>query len=106
MVKKSLRNLDSSLSVIKEINLEYSLEGLMLRSFNTLTTWWKEWLIWKDPHAGKDWTQEEKGTTEDKMAVWHYWLNGCEFEQALGDGEGQGSLACISSHGHKDLYMT
>ena len=39
----------------------------------------KSWLIWKDPDAGKDWRQEEKGTTEDEMVGWHHWLNGCEF---------------------------
>ena len=48
----------------------------------------KNWLIWKDPDAGKDWRQEAKGTTEDKMVGWHYWLNGHELEQALGNGEG------------------
>ena len=53
-------------------------------------------LIRKDPDAGQDWRQEEKGTTEDKMVGWHHWLNRHEFEQAPGDGEGQGSLACCS----------
>ena len=62
----------------------------------------KNWLIWKDPDAGKDWRQEEKGTTEDEMVGWHHWLNGHEFEQALGDGEGQESLACCSPWGHKE----
>ena len=52
----------------------------------------KSWLIGKDPDAGKDWMQEEKGTTEDKMAGWHHWLNEHEFEQAPGDGDGQGCL--------------
>ena len=56
--------------------------------------------------AGKDWRQEEKGTTEDKMVGWHHWLDGHEFEQALGVGEGQGSLACCSPWGHKELDMT
>ena len=51
-------------------------------------------LIRKHPDAGKDWKQEEKGMTEDKMVRWHHQLNGHEFEQALGDSEGQGSLAC------------
>ena len=51
----------------------------------------KSWLIWKDPDAGKDWGQEEKGMTEDEMVVWHHRLNGHEFEQAPGDGEGQGT---------------
>ena len=46
----------------------------------------KSWLIRKDPDAGKDWRQEEKGMTEDEMVGWHHWLNGHEFEQALGDG--------------------
>ena len=52
----------------------------------------------------KDWRQEEKGMTEDKMVGWHHWLNGHEFEWAPGDSEGQGSLACCSPWGHKELY--
>ena len=52
----------------------------------------KNWLIWKDPGAGKDWKQEEKGTTEDEIVGWHHWLNEHEFEQTLGDDEEQGSL--------------
>ena len=52
----------------------------------------KSQLIRKDPDVGNDWRQEEKGTTEDEMIQWHHQLNGCEFEQALGDDEGQGSL--------------
>ena len=59
----------------------------------------KNWLIGKDPHAGKDWRQEEKGMTEDEMVGWHHRLNGHEFEQALGVGDGQGSLACCSPLG-------
>ena len=54
----------------------------------------KNWLIWKDPDAGKDWRQEEKGTTEEEMVGWHHWLDGHEFEQALGVGDRQGSLVC------------
>ena len=65
----------------------------------------KNWLTGKDSDAGQDWRQE-KGTTEDKMVGWHHRLNGHEFEQALGDGEGQGSLACCSSWGHKESDMT
>ena len=61
----------------------------------------KSRLIRKDPDAGKDWRQEEKGTTEDKTIVWHHWLNGHEFEQALGDGERQGGLMCCSPWGHR-----
>ena len=54
----------------------------------------KNWLIGKDPDAGKDWRQEEKRMTEDEMVAWHHWLDGHVFEQALGDDEGQESLAC------------
>ena len=61
----------------------------------------KSWLIWKDRDAGKDWRQEEKGRTEDEMVGWHHQLNGHEFEQALGDGEGNGSLACCSPWGRR-----
>ena len=56
----------------------------------------KSWLTGKDPDAGKDWRQEEKGMTADEMVGWHHRLNGHEFEQAPGDSEGQGSLACCS----------
>ena len=63
-------------------------------------------LIRKDPDAGKDWRWEEKGMTEDEMVGWHHWLNGHEFEQALGDGEGQGGLACCRPQGHKESDMT
>ena len=66
----------------------------------------KSRLIGKDPIAGKDWRWEEKGTTEHKMVEWHHWLNGHEFEQALGDGEGQGGLACCSPWGGKELDTT
>ena len=66
----------------------------------------KNWLIGKDPDAGKDWRQEEKGTAEDELIRWHHWLNGHEFEQALGVGEGQGSLGCCSPWGHKESDMT
>ena len=66
----------------------------------------KSQLIRKDPDAGKDWRQEEKWTTKDEMAGWHHWLNGHEFEEALGVGDGQGSLACWSARGHKELDTT
>ena len=66
----------------------------------------KNWLIWKDPDAGKDWRWEEKGMIEDEMVGWHHWLNGHEFEQAPGDGEGQGSLASCSPWGLKGLATT
>ena len=66
----------------------------------------KNWLIGKGPDTGNDWRQEEKGTREDEMVGWHHWLNGHEFEQVSGDGEGQGSLACCSPWGCKELDMT
>ena len=66
----------------------------------------KSWLIGKDPDAGKDWGQEEKGTTEDEMVGWHYQLNGHGFEQTLGDSERQGSLARYSPWGCKESDMT
>ena len=66
----------------------------------------KNWLMWKDPDAGKDWRQEQKGTTEDEVVAWHHRLNGHEFEQALGDGDGQGSLVCFSPWGCKESDMT
>ena len=59
----------------------------------------KSWLIGKDPDAGKDWGQEEKGTTEDKMVGWHQRLNGHGFGWTLGVGDGQGGLVCCSSWG-------
>ena len=66
----------------------------------------KNWLMWKDPDAGKDWRQEQKGTTEDEVVAWHHRLNRHEFEQALGDGDGQGSLVCFSPWGCKESDMT
>ena len=56
----------------------------------------KNWLIVKDPDAGKDWSEKNKGMTEDEMVGWHHRLNGHEFEQAPGVGDGQGGLACCS----------
>ena len=66
----------------------------------------KNWFIGKDPDAEKDWMWEEKGTTEDEMAGWHYWLNGHEFEQAPRVGDGQGCLTCRSPWGHKESDTT
>ena len=62
----------------------------------------KYWLTGKNLDTGKDWRQGEKGTTEDEMVGWHHWLNGHEFEQTLGDSEGQGSLACCNPQGCKE----
>ena len=98
----------SNQSILKEINPEHSLEGLMLKP--KLQILWppdgKNWLIEKDPDAGKGWRQEEKGTTEDEMVGWHHWLDGHEFEQSPWDDDGQGSLACCSPWGPKELDMT
>ena len=66
----------------------------------------KNWLIGKDPDAGKDWRQEEKGTTEDEMVEWHHPLDGHEFDQARRVGNGQGSLVCYSPWGHKESDTT
>ena len=65
----------------------------------------KSWLIVKDPNAGRDWGQEEKGT-EDELAGWHHWLDGLESEWTLGVGDGQGGLACCDSWGHKESDTT
>ena len=65
----------------------------------------KNQLIRNDPDAGKDWRQEQKGTTEDEVVGWHHWLNGHKFEQALGVGDGQGSLACCNPWDCKELDM-
>ena len=66
----------------------------------------KSWLIWKDPGAGNDWRQEEKGMTEDEMVGWHHQLNGHEFEWTPGDGDWQGGLVCCSPWGHKESDTT
>ena len=66
----------------------------------------KSRLIGKDPDAGIDWGQEDKGVTEDEIVGWHHWINGHEFEQTLGDSEGQGSLVCCSPWDHKESDMT
>ena len=96
----------SNQSILKETSPGCSLEGLMLKLklqyFGHLM--WR--LIWKDPDAGNDWRQEEKGTTEDEIVGWYHWLNGCEFEQTLGDVKGQGSLACCGPCGHKESDTT
>ena len=66
----------------------------------------KSWLIGKDSDAGRDWGQEEKGKTEDEMAGWHHWLDGCEFEWTPGVSDGQGGLVCCNSWGRKESDMT
>ena len=66
----------------------------------------KSWIIGKVPNAGNDWGREEKGQTEEEMFGWHHWLNGHEFEQTLGNSEGQGNLVCCSSWGCKESNTT
>ena len=66
----------------------------------------KSWLIWKDPHSGKDWGQEEKGITEDKMVGWCHQLSGHGFGWTLGVGDGQGGLVGCSAWDHKELDTT
>ena len=66
----------------------------------------RNWLIWKDPDAGKDWRQKEKGMIEDEMVGWHHQLDGHEFEWTLRVGDGQGSLVCCSQWGRKESDTT
>ena len=73
---------------------------------STLTTWCEELTVGKDSDTGKDWRQEEKGMIEYEMVGWHHGLNGHEFEQTLGVGEGQGSLVCCSPWGCRESDMT
>ena len=75
-------------------------------SSNTLAIWCKELTHWRDPNAGKDWRQEEKGVTEGEIVGWHHQLNGYELEQILRDSKGQGGLACFSTWGCKESDMT
>ena len=75
-------------------------------TLNTLAPWCEELTHWKDPDADKDWRREEKRTTEDEMVGWHHQLDGHEFEQAPGVGDGQGSLACCSPWDHKESDTT
>ena len=93
----------SNQSILKVISPEYSLEGLMLKLKTPILRPpdAKKWLIWKDPDAGKNWRQEEKGTTEDEMVGWHHWLDGDEFEQSPEVGYGQGGLVCSSPWGRR-----
>ena len=98
----------SDQSILKEINRDYSLEGLMLKLklqyFGHLMQ--RADSLEKNSDAGKNWRQEKKGAIEDEMVRWHHWLNGHEFEQDLGDSEGQGGLLCCSQWGHKESDTT
>ena len=98
----------SNQSILQEISPGCSLEGLMLK-LKTPILWppdAKSWLIWKDPDAGKDWGQEEKGTKEDEMVGWHHQHNWCGFGGTPGVGDGQGDLVCCGSWGQKELDST
>ena len=93
----------SNHSILKEINPGISLEGMMLK----LKLQYFDHLMWtvdslEKTHAGRDWGQEEKGTTEDEMAEWHHWLDGHESEWTPGVGDGQGGLACCDPWGRKE----
>ena len=94
----------SNQSVLKEINPEYSLEGLMLKLQLFGHLMWRANSL-EDPDAGKSWRQEEKGTTEDEMVGWHHRLNEHNIFSP-GDSEGQESLACCSPWGHKESDTT
>ena len=98
----------SNQSVLKEISPGCSLEGLMLKLETPILRPpdEKSWLIWKDPDAGKDWGQEEKGTTEDEMVGWHHGLDGRESEWTPGVGNGQKGLSCCSPWANKESDMT
>ena len=95
-------------SILKEISPGISLEGMMLKLklqyFGHLIA--KSWLVGKDSDAGRDWGQEEKGTTEDEMAGLHHWLDGRESQWTPGVGDGQGGLACCDSWGCKESDTT
>ena len=98
----------SNQSILKEMSPGCSLEGLMLKLklqyFGHLMR--ESWLIWKDPDAGKDWGQEEKGTTQDEMVGWHHRLNGHGFGWTLGVGDGQRGMTCWGSWDRKELDTT
>ena len=94
----------SNQSILKEISPEYSFEGTDVEAEAPIL--WppdaNNLFIGKDPDAGKNGSQEEKGPTEDEMVGWHHQLNGDEFEQTLGDSERQERLVCCSPWGHKE----
>ena len=97
----------SNQSIMKEINPGISLEGMILKlKLQYFGHLMGSWLIGKDSDAGRDWGQEEKGTTEDEMSGWHHGLEGHESEWTPGVGDGQGGLACCDSWGRKESDMT
>ena len=97
----------SNQSILKEISSRCSLEGMMLKlKLQYFGHLMRRVDSLEDSDAGRDWEQEEKGTTEDEMAGWHHRLYGREFEWTPGDGDGQGGLACCDSWGRKESDMT
>ena len=98
----------SNQSILKAISPGISLKGLMLKQklqyFGHLM--WRADSLEKDSDAGRDWELEEKGMTEDEMAGWHHWLDGCESEWTPGVADGQGGLACWDSWGCKESDTT
>ena len=97
----------SNQSILKEISPGCSGEGLMLKlKLQYFGHLMQRVDSFEKTHAGRDWGQEEKGTTEDEMAGWHHQLNGHEFERTPGVGDGQGGLACCDSWGCKESDMT
>ena len=97
----------SNQSILKEISPEYSLEGLMLKlKLQYFGLQMQTTDLLEKTDVGKDWRQKEMRAAEDEMAGWHHWLNRQEFEQALGDSEGQGSLECCSPWGYRESDTT
>ena len=97
----------SNQSILKEVSPGISLEGMMLKlKLQYFGHLMQSWLIGKDSDAGRDWGQEEKGTTEDEMAGWHHWLDGRESEWTPGVGDGQGGLECCDPWGCKKSDTT
>ena len=93
----------SNQSILKEISPGISLEGMMLKlKLQYFGHLMRRADTLEKTDAGRDWGQEEKGTTEDEMAGWHHWLDGREFEWTPGVGDGQGGLACCHSWGRKE----
>ena len=98
----------------QSIGVSASTSVLPVNTQDSSPSGWTGWIslqstlksLGKDPDAGKDVGQKEKGTTEDKMVGWHHRLHGREFEQILGDGGGQSSLVCYSSWGRKQTQLS
>ena len=88
--------------ILKKINTDYALEGLMLKlHLQYLSTWCEEPTHWKSPRWWEDWRREEKRLIGGEMVGWHHWLDGHAFEQTPGISEGQGNLVCCSLWSHK-----